>query len=101
MPSGYRAGIEYVSLIVPALATTWVALSRPPPGLLVALAVAVVIAEVPVIWLLAEAGGVGCPGGCGTEQGLLLGLSVLALPLTLCCLLVAAGLSGRRGRRRP
>ena len=65
-----------------------------------ALAVTVVLVEVPVIFLLARAGGIDCSGGCSAEQGLLLGLCVLALPLTLCCLLVAAGLSGRRGRRR-
>ena len=89
-----------MSLILPAFVTTWASLSRPPSGLLVALAVTVVVAELPLIFLLAEAGGIDCSGGCSAEQGLLLGLCVLALPLTLCCLLVAAGLSGRRGRRR-
>ena len=76
-------------------------LSRPASRLLVALAVTVVVAELPVIMLLPAAGGVGCPRGCSTAQDLLLGLCFLALPLTLCSLLVAAGLSTSRRRRRP
>ena len=75
-------------------------LSRPGSRLLVALAVTAVLAELPAVMLLAGAGGVECPGGCSAAQDLLLGLCFLALPLTLCSLLVAAGLSTSRSRRR-
>ena len=86
-------------MILPALATTWAVLARPPSSLLVALAVTAVVIEVPAAFLLAGAGGVDCSRGCGTEQSLLLGLCFLGLPLTLICLLAAAGLSGRRRGR--
>jgi hypothetical protein len=86
-------------MILPALATTWAVLARPPSRLLVGLAAATVVIELPAAFLLAGAGGVECPRGCSTEQDLLQGLCFLGLPLTLICLLVAAGLSGRRRGR--
>ena len=86
-------------LILPALVTTWAVLAGPPSRLLLVLAATAVVTEVPAAFLLAAAGGVECPRGCSTEQDLLQGLCFLGLPLTLICLLAAAGLSGRRRGR--
>ncbi len=86
-------------MILPAVATTWAVLARPPYRLLMALAATAVAIEIPAAFLLANAGGVDCSRGCDTGQSLLLGLCFLGLPLTLICLLAAAGLSGRRRGR--
>jgi hypothetical protein len=86
-------------MILPAVATTWAVLARPPAHLLAGLAATAVATEVPAALLLAGAGGVDCSRSCGTGQSLLLGLCLLGLPLTFICLLAAAGLSGRRRGR--
>ena len=78
---------------------TWAVLASPPSRLLVLLAAATVVIEIPAALLLAGAGGVDCTRGCSTGQDLLMGLCFLGLPLTLICLLAAAGLSGRRRGR--
>lgn len=97
---GYRLPIEYLPLILPALACTWAMVARPPSRLLLALTALAVAAEVPVALALSNAGGIECPRRCSTEQDLLQGLFFIALPLTVGCLLVAAALSAKR-RRGP